>query len=283
MNQSKARDFYSAYHEGTLDSGLTQAFERALRTEAGIKAEYEQFIRVMDDLKSFRTTVEAPADLHLKIRERVDAHIISTERQERSGTLFFAWKPLAYGAVAAVAIIGAVVAISSKSAGSGPTAEAGFGIVTESAPSIVFDDGETRLNYSAAQQNVVSVFRHSDGTLVYEGVLESQSIESPLFNGSEDAAIVSIHFSRAYGALYVAVPGLSVQTDADGTGTVLDLMASLAGKYKVPVVLASDLTADGLSWQFEGTDPVLASQEELESIGLKAETLENGLVWISAS
>ena len=149
-------------------------------------------------------TVEAPADLHLKIRERVDAHILSAERQERSGPLFFAWKPLAYGAVAAVAIIAAVVSFSSKSVGSGATAAAGFGIVTESAPSIVFEDGETRLSYSAAQQNVVSVYRHSDRTLVFQEPLESQSIESPLLNGADDAAIVSIHFARGYGALYVA-------------------------------------------------------------------------------
>ncbi|MCH7945048.1 MAG: hypothetical protein IIC73_03415, partial [Armatimonadetes bacterium] len=141
MNQSKARDFYSAYFEGTLDSGLTQAFERALRTEAEIKAEYEQFVRVMDDLKACRSPVEAPDDLHLKIRERVDAHILSTERQERAGVLFFAWKPLAYGAIAAVAIIAAVASLSNRSAGSGGPAIAGLATVQESAPAIVFEDG----------------------------------------------------------------------------------------------------------------------------------------------
>ena len=283
MNQSKARDFYSAYFEGTLDSALTQAFERALRTEAEIKAEYEQFVRVMDDLKACRDPVEAPADLHLKIREHVDAHILSTERQERAGILFFAWKPLAYGAIAAIAIIAAVASLSNRSAGSGGPAAAAFAPVQESAPAIVFEDGETRLNYSAASQNVVSVYRHSDRTLVFEEPLKSQTIDSTLFNGSDDATLVSVHFASWYGTLFVAVPGRTIQTDGEGTGTVLDLMTSLAGKYKVPVVLASDLVADGMSWKFEGTDAAQASQDELEAIGLRAETRENGLVWISAS
>ncbi|MCH8978237.1 MAG: hypothetical protein IH945_03215 [Armatimonadetes bacterium] len=283
MNQSKARDFYSAYFEGTLDSGLTQAFERALRTEAEIKAEYEQFVRVMDDLKACRSPVEPPADLHLKIRERVDAHILSTERQERAGVLFFAWKPLAYGAVAAMAIIGVVASITNRSAGPGETGTASFAPVRESAPAIVFEDGQTRLSYSAASQNVVSVYRHSDGTLVFEEPLESQTIDSQLFNGAEDATLVSIHFASRYGMLFVAVPGSTIRTDAEGMGTVLELITSLAGKYKVPVVLASDLTAAGISWKFEGTDAERASQDELEAIGLKVETRENGLIWISAS
>ncbi|MCH8979873.1 MAG: hypothetical protein IH945_11620 [Armatimonadetes bacterium] len=283
MNQSKARDFYSAYFEGTLDSGLTQAFERALRTEAEIKAEYEQFVRVMDDLKACRSPVEPPADLHLKIRERVDAHILSTDRKDRTGILFFAWKPLAYGAVAAMAIIGVVASFTNRSAGPGGPAEAAFASIQESAPAIVFEDGETRLNYSAGSQNVVSVYRHSDGTLVFEEVLQSQTIESPLFNGSDDATLVSVHFASRYGTLFVAVPGSTIQTDGERTGTVLDLMTSLAGKYKVPVVLASDLTAVGMSWQFDGTDAALACQDELKAIGLRVETRENGLVWISAS
>ena len=80
MNQSKARDFYSAYYEGTLDFGLTQAFERALTTEAEVKAEYEQFVRVMEDLKVCKPLVEPPEDLHLKIRERVLATQLAAER-----------------------------------------------------------------------------------------------------------------------------------------------------------------------------------------------------------
>ena len=282
MNLNKARDFYSAYYEGTLDDGLSQAFERAMSLDAAVGAEYAQFVRIMGELKALQTPVEVPADLHLKIRERVDAHIIGLEGKSRGAARFFAWRPIAYGAVATLAIIGAIASISNVS-DRNRVEVANFVPSVEAAPRIVFTDGAVRLTYTASGKNSVTVTKLGSGQVLFARSLNGQGVDSPLSNHSDGASVVSVSFARDYATMYVAVPGSKVSTKSEGAGTAVQFAAAVASRYAVPVVIESGSPDATVVWRLESTDPLSSIVDEMKALGLKAEVREGGLIWVSAN
>ena len=50
MNHDKAREFFSAYYEGTLESGLRQQLEARFRADAHLKADYAAFVETIEAL-----------------------------------------------------------------------------------------------------------------------------------------------------------------------------------------------------------------------------------------
>lgn len=281
MNLNKARDFYSAYFEGTLDAGLTQAFDRALETEAEVKAEYEQFVRIMMELYELKEPVEVPDDLHLMIRERVDAHILESEGKDKAGAGFFAWRPLAYGAVAAAAIIGLVMSLSSIGSNSRVDTAGGIPVI-DSAPSIVVVDGTVRLQFAAKGENGVTVTDAIDGEQIFSSTLSNQQMDSPLSNSSQNAVVVLASFIERYEPLMIGVPGLARSTNDVGIGSLSEFVKAVAGNYSLPVVVDSEDAGFNVSWQFETSDVVSSISDELETLGMKAEVREDGLLWISS-
>ena len=95
MNIEKAREFYSAYHEGSLDKGLKQAFERQLETDAQVAAEFRLFKQAMEELSQLESeAIEVPSDLHDRISARLDLHILEQRRKkeeerQRTGSFKF--------------------------------------------------------------------------------------------------------------------------------------------------------------------------------------------------
>ncbi len=283
MNLNKARDFYSAYYEGSLDEGLKQAFERAMSLDAQVGAEYSQFVRIMEELKGMAIPVEVPSDLHLKIRDRVDAHIQAAESKSKAASWFFGWKPIAYGAVATVAIISAVVSISSFGNRSG-VSTASVSPIVDTAPRLEVRDGTLVLSVAAKEANTVSIVDHATGKTVFSQSLIGQRLESPLTNGAKHATVVNVRFSREFGQMTVGLPGKRIDSSlSSGKGTVEDMVRALAGMYAAPVVLSVPAGDQQVAWKFEGTDALSASADELKVLGLQAEVHSGGLVWISSS
>lgn len=281
MNLNKARDFYSAYHEGTLDEGLKQAFERALATDAEVAAEYRQFQAIMAQLGEEADPVVVPADLHLKIRDRVDAHINAAEKKH-AGSWFFAWKPIAYGAVATAAMITAIVSISNRSGSE--TATAGLaGVEHNEAPRVVVKDGAVRLQFATIRQNTVTVNEVATGRQLLSKNLVKQRLDSPLTNLSERAMLVSVSFSGDYRPILIAIPGTQLHIADRGAGTVADLVTAVAGMYGSAVVLDSAQHTGTIDWDLDSPDVLVAMSDELKSLGLKAEVRPGGLVWISSN
>ncbi|HXH60685.1 MAG TPA: hypothetical protein VNI20_04945 [Fimbriimonadaceae bacterium] len=278
MNLNRARDFYSAYYEGSLDQGLRQAFEHALSNESEVSAEYGQFVRIMDELRRLDRPVEVPSDLHLKIRERVDAHINSKSRKT-SPSWLFAWKPFTYGVVATAAIIGVVASFSSNR---GSIGTAGLIDVPTSDPVIEFNDGTTVLKFQSAAPNTVSVTRVEDGSIIATVQAGGKRIASPLTNSSEGAELVRIGFSSNFRPLYLAVPGTKAKAQPEGKGTLADMMVAMADQYRVPIVCESTDVLQPTEWNFDQADAVQASSDELGSLGMKAAAHNGGLVWISS-
>jgi anti-sigma-K factor RskA len=281
MNLTKARDFYSAYHEGTLDEGLKQAFERALANDAAVSAEYQQFVRIMGELRTVARPVSVPTDLHLKIRERVDASINAQEAKAKSGW-FFAWRPIAYGAVATAALIGVVASINNRP--SPEVSTAGFAAVTsDAAPTVVSKDGDLRILFASSSANSVRVTEVATGRVLLDRALAGQRLDCPVKNVSDAPLVVSIAFGQHYPAMYLAVPGKQTIVATEGAGTVLDLAAVVAGMFKSGIVVESTLVDRKLEWKLDSPDVMVALSDEMKALGLKAEVRENGLVWIGSN
>jgi anti-sigma-K factor RskA len=281
MNLTKARDFYSAYHEGTLDEGLKQAFERALANDAEISAEYRQFVRIMGELRTIARPGAVPADLHLKIRERVDASINAHEAKSKSGWSF-AWRPIAYGAVATAALIGVVVSINNRPGADLSTA--GFApVASDTAPTVVAKDGEARLQFASSSANSVRVTEVATGRVLLDRALAGQRLDCPVKNVSDSPMVVSVTFAQHYPAMYLSVPGKQTIVATEGAGTVLDLASAVAGMYKSVVVIEAGSVDRKLEWNLDSPDVMVALRDELKELGLKAELRESGLVWLSAN
>lgn len=281
MNLNKARDFYSAHYEGSLDEGLNQAFERALASDAAISAEYRQFVRIMQEMRAVAKPVSVPSDLHLKIRERVDANINAQEKAARTAGWFFGWKPIAYGALATAAIISVVASLTNRPTGG--TSTAGVATISDSAPKVAVVQGELKLQFSSSKKNQVTVTEVATGRALLNRAVVGQRLESPVRNLSEAPVVLSISFAEQYRPIYVALPGSKMRLAETGSGTVLDLMAAVSGMFSVPVVVEAAEVDSKVDWMLDSPDVMAALADELKGLGLKAEVREGGLVWLSSN
>jgi hypothetical protein len=281
MNLNKARDFYSAYYEQSLDEGLRQAFERAMAQDAQVSAEYRQFVRIMEELKALDVPVAVPSDLHAKIRSKVDAHINGLESKSKAPSWFFGWKPIAYGAMASVLIIAGLISLSNK--GSKSIATAGMGPVAEASPKLTVESGVLTLRFATARANGVTVTDVAEGRSLFSQQLSGQQLVTPIENSSEDAVLVSIQFSSQYDPLVVAVPGSELGTEQEGSGTLADMALALAERYAAPIVIPAGSANLKVDWQFVGTDALVAAKDELDKLGLKSEIGSGGLVLVTAN
>ena len=105
LNHEKAREYFSAYHEGTLERGLKETFERALSTDAQVQAEYRAFERLMGSLESLKAEAPEPEfDLHEAIARRLDKHIYDEARRAKH-PIFAWWKSAALGGLSPGSIL----------------------------------------------------------------------------------------------------------------------------------------------------------------------------------
>ncbi|HWA84386.1 MAG TPA: hypothetical protein VG820_13170, partial [Fimbriimonadaceae bacterium] len=113
MTNEKARDFFSAYHEGTLESGLRVSFEQKLKADADLRREFDSFTRAMDDLDVMKfEEIAIPDDLHERISARLDRHIY--EKKRSATPHWTTWlRGLGFAGIGAAAILGAVFSLNS--------------------------------------------------------------------------------------------------------------------------------------------------------------------------
>ena len=111
MNSNKAREYFSAYLEGSLDAGLRQSFERKLATDATVQAEYRAFVSVVEKLNALKDeTIDVPYDLHETISSRLDRHVYDN-KSKTTFALSGWWRSLALGGLATAAIIATIVSL----------------------------------------------------------------------------------------------------------------------------------------------------------------------------
>lgn len=283
MNLAKAKEYFSAYYEGSLDKGLRQTFETHLRTDAQTQAEYRAFERTMMDLEALgRVEIEPPIDLHDRISARIDK-MVWDQKQERAPFFSTWWRTLT---VAGVAAAGFAIAIFQVSTHRGPEMNVGgvpLPTPQSSAPTFKggIPGGGVEVSYPALPNQSVTI-RDQHGKVLQTVSLEGGLKDKALSNTDTKAQLMSIEPSdQKAGAIFVALPGKESDASTAGKGSLKDLAVAIAGHYGKPVVLEVSDAEKPASWTFESVEALSAATKSVQQLGLQTEQHNTGEILIT--
>lgn len=286
MNAEKAREFFSAYYEGTLDGGLKQAFERALAADARIGAEYEAFKRTCAQLELLKTPVPAPPyDLHDRIMAKLDLHLLNEKKKPALGFGLRLRNALTLG-VAAVAIFGAVASLNNTGVINVASLFGGGSPKPADVFTVGVRDGRLGLVYRTAERRTLTFRIASTGEVLKRVQIDGsdapsgKTLNSPLANSSEEAVLIQVDIQGEKNPLLIAVPGSRRTEPSSGSGTVGDLALALADCYGKPVVVASR-SNDAVAWDFtKAADAVSAAADALKGTERSVDERRGQVIWI---
>lgn len=287
MNLNKAREYFSAYYEGTLDKGLAQSFERSLREDAQLQAEYRAFESTMEELSSMSAPVEVPDDLHERISARLDRHIWENKQTQRTGITSW-WRILAIGG-AAVAVI-ALALIQANGAG-GKTPSNTTPATTIPAPinserklEIKPQINGVTLSYSSTDAKAVTISDSEGKELNKYTVGGNVELKDQFLGNTGDRANIFVVKVGDEAPVYIALPGSKPAEFTAGNGTLLQFIESVADGYRMPVVLNADTVEQNVVWE-RGDDLISTANKLADSQHLKAEVRQaqgsdQSLLWL---
>jgi len=278
MNADKAREYFSAYHEGTLELGLAETFERALRTDAQVQAEYRAYERTVESLQTLASPVPEPDfDLHELISRRLDKHVYDEKRRTVS-PIFGWWKSLALGGLATVALVAAVLQL--RSTGdvnvAGPTPV--LSNRTTDRVELLSDAQGYRLEYRAKDSAEITV-RASDGDVLAQKKVNAETFKSPLSNPNATAALLEVDVAGDKELIFVALPGTRMESATSGSGSIKDLALALAGFYRTPILIRVGEDSS-VKWEFGPGEPHDAAETALKGTPYTAIKNPDGVVSI---
>ncbi|MCO5295916.1 MAG: hypothetical protein M9921_03580 [Fimbriimonadaceae bacterium] len=279
MNATKAKEFFSAYYEGSIDAGLKQSFERRLAADADLQAEYQAFARAMAELDAIREIeIAIPDDLHERIQARLDKHVFDQKRSSQPALLSW-WRPLAIAAVGALAIFGAVQSLTNKGGGlmTGDVLSPKPAEVPLRVESI---DGVPTLFYRPAEKHTLIVRNVSDGTERERLEVDGRLLRSELRNSGASASLVSIDVGDGTVPMMVAIPGRQPTSHATGQGTIREFVLALADHYRTPVTLQTGSPDRTVVWDFTSTDPLADAAKALKDTRFSVEQRYSGVLTI---
>lgn len=263
MNLNKAREYFSAYYEGSLDRGLREGFERMLRADAQAQAEYRAFERTMGQLEAMSAQeAVVPEDLHDRILARIDRTL--WESRQRRQPIFQWWKSAILVGAAATAL--AVAIFQSNPQQSANTA--GF---TVAGPALKLEGagGGVNLSYAPNGSHLV-VIRDAQGAVLEQFTLKGAAIQNkPLANQARLARTIAIDIDGA--VTWVALPGREREVTAADKGDLLALALDIADATGVPVVVQVRDPETQITWRLDVANPHGTATRALEPIGKKVE------------
>lgn len=278
MNLSRAREHFSAYREGELDQGLRTAFEKALASDAELKAEYESFVSAMELLDGSRDEeIEVPIYLSDRIATRLEE---AQARKQVAMPLWSGWfRKFALGAVAVAVVGGSIIGITS---GGGKYSAGGF-LGCQVLP-FLCSNSPTRneLEYRLTGNEVVVVFSpNGKKAILVNGQshhAENEALELPLRNPGGSPSAFTITVDGVGSQDLLIVPGTQRQSASTGTGTVQDFATALSGYYQVPIRISGEPSDQIIRWNFADGGPLLAAETSLEGTKTSASQMVNGLI-----
>jgi hypothetical protein len=284
MNQDKAREFFSAYYENTLERGLKQTFDQRLRADAQLLAEYQAFQRTMDHLDQLKfEEIEVP----IYLSDRIATRIEEARAAAKPRNPLLLWLPrYAVGGLAAAALIFAVVSWLPGGHGS-----QGAGVVeapsTEKAwpsetVSVVGAGHSATIHYQSATARSVRIMDASGADLGITNLGAGQSLSLPLNNPNPHATLFEVRVSGAGPDEYLEVPGTKADRTTADSGTVADFVKALGDRYSVPVILNAHDLGKTISWSFDVADAKSAAQKSLDSADYDVTQTASGVLSISA-
>ena len=281
LNHEKAREYFSAYYEGTLERGLAEAFERAMRTDAQVQAEYRAFEHLMGALGTMKAEAPEPEfDLHEAIARRLDKHIYEETRRAKN-PIFGWWKSAALGGLATVALVAAIWQLRANQS-AGPGVARMIAIAATEKVELKSSSNGFDLHFSTSGEKTI-VVRAADGSVLEQRELKNGSLVSPLSNPNAKAALLKIEVTGDSGETYVALPGTRMQSGPTGEGSVKELAQALAGYYRVPVLLSMGGQDVQLRWTFEPGDGLGAAEKALENTKYSVQKNADGVLAIQSN
>ena len=278
MNNDKAREYFSAYAEGTLEPGLAQSFEAKLKADGTLKAEYEQFQSTLEELNSLRfEEIEVPFDLNDRISAAIDKSIYDKKRAASPG--WTTWlRNLAFGGLAAAAIFGAYFTVKMAN---GSTSMASVGTIASSSEQIQYSptDQGIEMKYRPSESHKVTIRGGSDGD---ESVQVGRNgWVNELTNAQPSAAIFKVQIQGDTPESIVVVPGTQRSKVVTGQGSIVDLAKAVANRYDVPVILEVANPETEVSWNFGNGDAPSEAAKSLSGLAFSADMRETGVLSIS--
>jgi len=282
MNNEKAREYFSAYSEGTLDAGLARAFESKLNADSGLKQEFDLFQSTVRELDSLREeAIEIPFDLNERISAAVDRSIYEKKQTAQLGwTLWL--RNLAFGGLAAAAIVAAYMSITSGSHG-GP-ASAGIGI-NSPAPVRTIEQIEYKkskngiqMDYRPSAKHTVSIKGGREGDKTVD--VDANGWLNNLSNDQPQAAVFVVEVAGELPPTSVVVPGTERSNSGIGQGSLEELGKAIANKYGIPVLIKVDKLGGELSWNLSDPDGYAATQTALNGVAYRVD-MKDGILTIS--
>ena len=267
MTQDKAREFFSAYHEGTLEPGLRLTLERRLATNLALNAEYEAFVETVGALDEMRLeAIVAPIYLNDRIASRLEgAREVSAARPfwadlfaPRVGAPRLAW-------AAGVAGLLLVSAFGLRGLGVGGAGTASLAPVGGGAVRWSLEENGITARFDAGTSRRIAVLPEG-GDLKNYSVKAGQRFELSLSNPNAAARRFKISVGDALLAT-VALPGSRTVARKAGSGTVTEFASALADAYRVPVVVKGVAIGSTLRWTFDSTDARAAADAALSDHG----------------
>lgn len=284
MNRAKARDFYSDYYEGTLDRGLTQMLERALKEDSSLREDYAQFCELMGNLDTLKDIeVPEPAFLHERIEQRMNEKMV--QKSAKPAFWWLNWGRWAFAGAAAFAALALVINFTSQPSSSKNSVAnlvPEISIQGDMPPKLVRDEAGLTLLFkpSSSARVVFQTVDSSSGPNEFN--LEAgQELRSPVINDSSSAELVEIKFSTSHDSLLVAVPGSEIVPQRSGTGTVKDLALALANTFGRPVQIAAEKPTQRIVWEFKAGDEVDSVSKTLRQFELSLESRSDGILFLN--
>ncbi len=257
MNQEKAKEFYSAYLEGSLDAGLRQSFEQKLSTDTALRADYDAFVSAVTSLDWLKAeTIEVPSYLSDRIATRIEE---ARNLKQKRG--IFGWLTpgrWALVGLATVAIVGVCLSIVNQE-GRGTSMASFFGMV----PAVTVPNA--KLIEDGTQVSIVPSSTQA-GSVTFDAktILLKSKIVQPLKNSQSVPDVFTIQISGEREITYVIVPGTQRQPSRKGSGTMLEFAKALSGVYSVPVQVRMSDVSKTVTWNFNGEDPRVAATQALD-------------------
>ncbi|MEQ1935810.1 MAG: hypothetical protein ABL962_18290 [Fimbriimonadaceae bacterium] len=279
MNVNKAREYFSAHYEGSLDRGLKQSFELALKQDAQLQAEYRAFERTMLELDGLSAiTVEPPEDLHERISARLDRVAWEAKQAKPSGIR--AWWRVGILGTAATAVI--VLAILQGNSSNGPRIMEANVIPGLAADSLTLTPAKNGISISVPTSKGTIKFLDVAGKeLDSKNLLQGGINEQLLENSGDEANLVGIQLDAKH-PLWLAIPGKGNKSFEAGTGALRDFAAAMANGYGIPILVDCENPTANVTWEGQG-DVVTLSSKAVSALGLKVELRKtNGgdILWI---
>jgi len=97
-------------------------------------------------------------------------------------------------------------------------------------------------------------------------------------NSTENAVVVEVTFESERSPLLLAVYGSELSRTTEGSGSIAEFAAAVAGSYRVPIVVDGAYEGKTVSWNFESADLVSSITDEAEEAGFEMNLERDGLL-----